>query len=52
MLTALFVLAAVVLIAGLVRRPRNVWERALIALAGILGLAVLVAWAIEALVRA
>jgi len=47
MLTALFVIALVVLVASAVRRPRKVWERAIAGLAGLLLLAVIVAWGIE-----
>jgi len=47
MLTALFALSALVLVAGIVRRPQKRWERIATALAGILMLAVIVAWGIE-----
>ena len=47
MLITLFLLAAVILAASVVRRPRKTWERAIAALAGILMLAVIVAWGID-----
>jgi hypothetical protein len=50
MLITLFLLAAVVLVAAVIRRPRKTWERAVAALAGVLMLAVIVAWGIEYMV--
>lgn len=47
MLTALFAVAALIVVASLIRRPRRLWERVAVALAGVLMLAVLVAWGIE-----
>lgn len=47
MLTALFLIAAAILVASVVRKPTALWQRAVVALAGILLLAVLVAWGIE-----
>jgi hypothetical protein len=47
MLTALFVISVLVLGASLLRPPRKLWQRALVAIAGILLLAVLIAWGIE-----
>ncbi|MEQ1866589.1 MAG: hypothetical protein ABL996_18280 [Micropepsaceae bacterium] len=47
MLTALFILSALVLAASVVRRPRTRWQRVAVWLAGILMLAVIVAWGIE-----
>jgi hypothetical protein len=47
MLTAIFLIAAAILAASVVRRPRTLWQRALVAIAGILALAVLIAWGIE-----
>ena len=47
MLTALFALAALVLAAAVLRRPRKLWERIVTALAGLLMLAVIVAWIVE-----
>ena len=47
MLTVLFLIAAAVLAASLVRRPRTLWQRAIVVVAGILLLAVLIAWGIE-----
>jgi len=50
MLTLLFLLAAAVLIAAVFRRPRALWQRAVVVVAGIVMLAVLIAWGIELLV--
>lgn len=47
MLTVLFLVAAAILLTSLVRRPVKFWQRAIVALAGVLMLAVLVAWGIE-----
>ena len=47
MLTALFALAALILLGSFFRRPRALWERAIVFLAVILMLAVLVAWGIS-----
>lgn len=47
MLTVLFLLAAAVLAGSFFRPPQNFWQRAVVALAGILLLAVLAAWSIE-----
>jgi hypothetical protein len=47
MLTTLFLIAAVILLGSLVRPPRAFWRRAVVVFAGILLLAVLVAWGIE-----
>lgn len=47
MLTILFALSTIVLIASVFRPPRTFWHRALVGLAAILMLAVLVAWGIE-----
>ena len=52
MLTALFALSTVILIASVLRRPRTFWHRALVGLAAVLMLAVLVAWGIEFLMQA
>ena len=51
MLTTLFALAAVVLGATLIRRPRNRWQRIAAALAAFLMLAVIVAWGVEYVAR-
>ena len=47
MLTALFIVAALVFGTTLIRRPRNLRERIAAWVAGILMLAVIVAWGIE-----
>lgn len=47
MLTSLFLLAAVVLVASVVRRPTKTWQRAVVVLAVIVLVAVMVAWGIE-----
>jgi hypothetical protein len=47
MLTLLFALSTLVLIASVFRPARTFWRRALVGLAAILMLAVLVAWGIE-----
>jgi hypothetical protein len=47
MLTVLFLIAAVVLLGSLIRPPGATWQRIIVVLAGILLLAVLVAWGIE-----
>lgn len=47
MLTLLFALSTVVLIASVFRGPRTLWQRAVVGLAAIVMLAVLVAWGIE-----
>lgn len=47
MLTTLFALSTIVLIASVFRPPRTFWQRAFVALAAVLMLAVLVAWGIE-----
>lgn len=48
MLTTIFLIAAAILVGTLIRgRPRTLWPRIVVVLAGILMLAVLVAWAIE-----
>jgi len=47
MLTVLFALATVVLIASVFRPPRTFVERAAVTLAAIAMLAVLIAWGIE-----
>lgn len=47
MLTTLFILAAVVLVATLIRRPRTRWERIVVALAAFLMLAVIIAWGVQ-----
>ncbi|MCE9522135.1 MAG: hypothetical protein K8S25_06850 [Alphaproteobacteria bacterium] len=47
MLLALFLLSALILANALVRRPRKRWQQVVTALAGVLLLAVLVAWGIE-----
>lgn len=47
MLTALILIASAVLLGSLIVRPRALWQRIIVLLAGILFLAVLVAWAIE-----
>jgi len=51
MLTALFLLAAAVLGASLIRRPTALWQRAVVVIAAILLIAVLVAWGIEYMVQ-
>jgi len=51
MLTILFALATIVLIASVFRRPRTFAHRAVVGLAGVLMLAVLVAWTIEFLMQ-
>lgn len=52
MLTLLFALSTVVLIASVFRPPRTFWHRALVGLAAILMLAVLIAWGIEFVMQA
>ncbi len=52
MLTALFALTTIILIASVLRRPRTFWQRALVGLAAVLMLAVLVAWGIEFIMQA
>jgi hypothetical protein len=47
MLTILFALSTIVLIASVFRPPRTFWQRAGVGLAAIAMLAVLVAWGIE-----
>lgn len=47
MLIALFLVAAAIVIASIIRKPATLWQRAIVALAVILLLAVLVAWGIE-----
>lgn len=47
MLTLLFILAALVVAASVVRPPRTRWQRVATWLAAILMLAVVVAWGIE-----
>ena len=47
MLTTLFFIALAILLGSVVRPPRAIWQRAIVVLAGILLLAVLVAWGIE-----
>jgi len=47
MLTLLFALSTLVLIASVFRPARTFWQRALVGLAAVLMLAVLVAWGIE-----
>jgi branched-subunit amino acid ABC-type transport system permease component len=47
MLLVLFLAAAVAMIAGIVRPPAAPWQRTITWLAGIVMLAVLIAWGIE-----
>jgi hypothetical protein len=47
MLTILFALSTVVLIASVFRPPRTFWQRAGVTVAAIVMLAVLIAWGIE-----
>lgn len=52
MLTVLFALSTVVLIASVFRRPRTFGQRAGVALAAVVMLAVLIAWGIEFVMQA
>jgi hypothetical protein len=51
MLTALFILSALAFAACVMRRPRTRWQRVGAWVAGILMLAVIVAWGIEYLMQ-
>ena len=51
MLTTLFLVALAVVVGSMLRPPRALWQRAIVALAVIVMLAVVVAWTLENLAR-
>lgn len=51
MLTTLFLIALAIVVGSMLRPPRALWQRAIVAIAVVVMLAVVVAWILEFLAR-